>query len=134
MTTTSNPATRRTRFHHDAYQFLFAALRHAQRRLNRLPRNESPEEEEEAHISGYELLEGVRDLAASHFGPLTPLVFDHWGVHCTGDFGRMVFELIDQGDMRKTESDHLSDFFDVYDFADAFDRSYRVDTSHAFGC
>ena len=132
MSTISKPARQQTRYHQDAYQFLFAALRHAQRRLNRLPQDDS--EEEQAHISGYELLEGVRDLASSHFGPLTELVFRHWGVRETADFGRMVFELIDRGEMRRTEHDHLSDFFDVYDFADAFDREYRVDTSHAFGC
>ena len=132
MTTTSKTAPPRTRYHHDAYQFLFAALRHAQRKLDRMPHDDG--DESAAHISGYELLEGVRDLAISHFGLLTPTVFVHWGIRTTDDFGRMVFELIDRGEMRSTEDDHLTDFFNVYDFDDAFDRNYRIDTSHAFGC
>ncbi|MFQ5734215.1 MAG: Minf_1886 family protein [Planctomycetaceae bacterium] len=131
MSTTSKTAPHQTRYHHDAYQFLFAALRHAQRELDRLPNDDG--DDEEAHISGYELLQGVRDLAISQFGLLTPTVFKHWGVRGTDDFGRMVFELIDRGEMRRTEHDHLSDFINVFDFEDAFDRSYRIDTSHAFG-
>ena len=34
--------------------------------------------------------------------------------------------------MSKTERDRLSDFFDVYDFADVFDRDYRVEVQRAF--
>jgi uncharacterized repeat protein (TIGR04138 family) len=44
----------------------------------------------------------------------------------------MVFELIDRGEMKKTDNDHLSDFIDVYDFDWEFDRNYRIDTKHAF--
>lgn len=131
MTTTSTTTARtRTRYHHDAYQFLSAALRHTQRMLGRTPRRE--EDEDEAHISGGELLDGIRDLARRQFGLMTQTVFHHWGIDCTEDFGRMVFELIDRGEMKKTEHDHLSDFIDVYDFDREFDRNYRVDTSHAF--
>jgi uncharacterized repeat protein (TIGR04138 family) len=131
MTTTSTTAVRtRNRFHHDAYQFLSAALRHSQRMLGRVPRQE--DDEDEAHVSGGELLDGVRDLAQRQFGLLAPTVFRHWGIQCTEDFGRMVFELIDRGEMKQTENDHLSDFIDVYDFDNEFDRDYRIDTSHAF--
>jgi uncharacterized repeat protein (TIGR04138 family) len=130
MTTTSTTPRTRTRYHHDAYQFLSAALRHAQRMLGRIHREE--DDEEEAHISGGELLDGVRDLARRQFGLMTRTVFHHWGIDSTEDFGRMVFELIDRGEMKRTEHDHLSDFIDVYDFDREFDRNYRIDTSHAF--
>lgn len=130
MTTTASSPAIRTRFHHDAYQFLYAALRHSQRRLGR---ESGPEiEESDAHVSGQELLDGVRDLAARQFGLMTPVVFDHWGIHSTLDFGRMVFELVDRGEMKKTDRDQLDDFLDVYDFEEAFDRDYRIETSLAF--
>lgn len=130
MNTTSRQASRRTRYHRDAFQFVFAALRCAQRILDRLPVDETAEDE--AHISGPELLEGVRQLAISEFGLLANTVFRHWGIRSTVDFGHIVFELIDRGEMRKTEHDQLRDFFDIYDFDDAFDRNYRIETSDAF--
>jgi uncharacterized repeat protein (TIGR04138 family) len=34
--------------------------------------------------------------------------------------------------MRKTDRDTLNDFVDIYDFDDAFDRAYAIDTSPAF--
>lgn len=130
MNTTSQQAKRRTRYHRDAFQFVFAALRCAQRILDRLPADES--EEDEAHISGRELLEGVRQLAIREFGLLANTVFRHWGIRSTADFGHIVFELIERGEMRKTDNDRLRDFFDVYDFEDVFDREYRIETSNAF--
>lgn len=130
MNTTSRQATRRSRYHRDAFQFVFAALRQAQRLLDRLPSNDT--EEDEAHISGPELLEGARHLAISEFGLLANSVFRHWGIRSTVDFGHIVFELIERGEMRKTDHDQIRDFFDVYDFADAFDRDYRIETSDAF--
>ena len=41
-------------------------------------------------------------------------------------------KLIEQGNMRKSEGDQLSDFYEVYDFDEAFDRQYCVDISKAF--
>lgn len=124
------PSRPRLKYHPQAYQFVFAALRYTQEQLGR----EAPQEpdDEAAHISGRELLHGVRQLALRQFGYLACLVFRNWGITGTDDFGRIVFELIERGEMRKTERDQLSDFFDVYSFEDAFDRDYRVDTSKAF--
>ena len=133
MTITSKTVSPPKRFHQDAYQFLFAGLHHAQRRLNRSHDPDQDESEEGSHISGYELLDGVRDLAQRQFGLLTQTVFRHWGIRSTADFGRMVFELIDRGEMKRTDRDQMSDFVDVYEFDEEFDRKYRINTSHAFG-
>ena len=46
------------------------------------------------------------------------------------DVGRL--ELIEAGEMRKTDDDHLEDFVDVYDFQKAFDEEYEIDTTRAF--
>ena len=130
MTMTSKAAVAPLKFHPQAYHFLFAALRHTQQKLGRAVAR-GPEAED-AHISGPELLAGVRELALEQFGLMTRTVFRQWGIESTDDVGRMVFELIERGEMRKTARDRLSDFFDVYDFDEAFDRLYRVDTHHAF--
>ncbi len=78
------------------------------------------------------MLEGIRHFALENFGLLTLTVFHRWGIRGTGDFGRIVFELIDRGELRKTDRDQLSDFYAVYDFEDVFDREYLINTSIAF--
>lgn len=74
---------------------------------------------EEQHVSGQELCLAIRDYALRQYGMLAKNVLNHWGVQSTGDFGEIVFNLIDIGQMRKTESDHREDFDDVYDFQEA---------------
>ena len=72
------------------------------------------------HVSGPELLEGVRQYALKEFGPLVMTVFDNWGIHSCEDIGNMVFNLIGAGIFGKTEEDSIEDFKKVYDFEEAF--------------
>lgn len=130
MSMTSHTTTTRMLFHRNAYQFVFQALQHTQDKLDRFAA--TPEEEEHAHISGRELLLGIQEYASEQFGLMTTTVFKVWGIHSTDDFGRMVFELIERGEMRKTEHDELEDFFGVYDFEQVFDREYVISTEKAF--
>jgi uncharacterized repeat protein (TIGR04138 family) len=127
-------------FHPDAYEFLKVALRftvhHTPRLTSSSPQQQSPPEpgmpDESQHVTGQELLEGIRRYALDRFGLMTMRVFDHWGIGNTEDWGRMVFELIDRGEMYKTDHDQLSDFAEVYSFERAFDLEYEIDTSPAF--
>ena len=89
-------------------------------------------EESHHHISGQELLEGVRVLGLRLYGLMAPVVFHHWGLHSTDDFGRIVFEMIDRGEMRKSETDQLSDFHDVYTIDESFAHDYKIDVMKAF--
>lgn len=118
------------KFHPNAYQFVFASLRHTQQRLNRT--TIAKHDEEEAHISGRELLEGIRELAIQEFGLMARTVFRQWGIRSTVDFGKVVFDLVERGEMRKTDRDRLGDFVDVFDFEVSFDRDYKIETSKAF--
>ncbi|WP_437187347.1 Minf_1886 family protein [Planctomicrobium sp. SH668] len=127
MGATGQTAAPRSKFHADAYRFIFEALHHTQQKLKRP--TVSDLNDERAHISGPELLYGVRDLALERYGLLSKNVFAYWGIKGTGDFGKIVFELIERGEMRKTDRDQLSDFVDVYDFDHALDRDYRIDVS-----
>jgi len=72
------------------------------------------------HVSGPELLEGVRQYALKEFGPMVMTVFDSWGIHSSEDIGNMVFNLISAGIFGKTEEDSIEDFRDVYDFEEVF--------------
>lgn len=126
-TSTRSP---RLRFHPHAYLFVTEALRLTQELLGR----DTPDipEEDGAHISGRELLDGIRVLGLKQFGMMAATVFHSWGVMSTEDFGRIVFEMVERGELRKTDRDSLADFLEIYNFDDVFAREYRVDTSKAF--
>ena len=72
------------------------------------------------HVTGPELLDGVRRYALKEFGPMVMTVFDSWGIHSCADIGNMVFNLIGAGVFGKTEEDSIEDFKNVYDFEEAF--------------
>jgi uncharacterized repeat protein (TIGR04138 family) len=76
------------------------------------------------HVSGPELLEGVRQYALKEFGPMVVTVFDNWGIRSCEDIGHMVFNLIGAGIFGKTDQDSIEDFKAVYDFQDAFAKPY----------
>jgi uncharacterized repeat protein (TIGR04138 family) len=78
------------------------------------------------HVTGEDLCWGLRDLALKDWGLMASSVLHHWGIRCTRDFGRMVFALVDNGLLQKQQHDHIEDFDNIYDLADALDRSYKV--------
>ncbi len=78
--------------------------------------DDSQSSEEESHITGQQLCEAIRRYALQQYGLMARSVLNHWGIRSTGDFGEIVFNLIDIGRMRKTESDRREDFQDVFDF------------------
>jgi uncharacterized repeat protein (TIGR04138 family) len=107
------------RYQFDAYVFVFEALRYAQQKLgvgNPADDELDPDEEEEHHVSGQQLCEAIRHYAVQQYGLLAKRVLNHWGIHSTSDFGEIVFNLIDIGQMRKTDADRREDFDDVFDF------------------
>lgn len=100
------------RFHETAYLFVLSALHYV---LERLP--------EPRHISGRELVEGMRDLALERFGPMARTVLEHWGIRATADVGDLVFALVEHGILIKQDEDAREDFRNVFDF-DVLDRDY----------
>ena len=76
------------------------------------------------HVSGEELLKGVKDYGQHLFGPTARMVFEHWGVRETDDFGNIVFNLVRAGILGKSDSDSVDDFTGVYDFGDVFESQY----------
>jgi uncharacterized repeat protein (TIGR04138 family) len=80
------------------------------------------------HVTGQDLCEGLRELALENWGLLARTVLGRWNIRKTLDFGRIVFALVDNGYMQKTEDDGIEDFKDVYDFRTAFESDYRIET------
>ncbi len=93
----------------EGYSFLLTALNFTVSKLSK-PR----------HVSGQELLEGIRLFALDQFGPLAKTVLNHWGIYKTIDFGNMVFALIEVDLMRKNDDDSIEDFRDGFEFETAF--------------
>jgi len=97
------------RYQREAYNFVFEALEYTLKKIGK-----------RRHISGGELLDGIRKYALQQFGPLSKMVFNKWGVSRTDDFGEIVFNLVEVGLMGKTEEDSKDDFKDRYDFNEVF--------------
>ena len=125
------------RYAFEAYVFVFEALGYAQNVLSmgtetatepaEQPQPESEEETAtERHVSGQELCEAIRRFAIDQYGYMAKTVLNSWGIHCTGDFGEIVFNLIRIEQMRKTAHDCREDFDDVYDFDTAFQQDFRI--------
>jgi uncharacterized repeat protein (TIGR04138 family) len=116
------------RYAYEAYEFVHAALRHTQRMLGREPPAVTEESREgDYHVSGPQLLEGVRDLALREFGLMARTVFRTWGINCTADVGEIVFNLVAANLMTTTEEDTRDDFRDVYDLDQVLVHDYRID-------
>src|SRR5471032_2988020 len=94
-----------SRFDRKAYAFVRQALDHTGK---------------SQHVSGAELLQGIRGHALDQFGPLAKTVLNTWGVRRCPDFGDIVFNLIEYNVFSKTENDRREDFADLYDFDEAF--------------
>lgn len=105
------------RFDRKAYDFVRLGLDHT---VKELKKKDSPRASTSAHVSGRELLEGMRAYALDQYGPLTKTVLNSWGVKRCSDFGDIVFNLIEYNVFSKTENDRLEDFADIYSFEDAF--------------
>jgi uncharacterized repeat protein (TIGR04138 family) len=107
-------AERDGRYKEKAYLFVLKALEHS---VAKLP--------ERRHVTGRELLDGIRELATATYGPTAPLVLEHWGVGQTLDFGRIVFALVEAGVLSRTDEDSLEDFRSVFDFKEEFVQKYK---------
>jgi len=117
------------RFAYEAYEFLYEALNHTQKMLGRMPSGEGAEPQH--HVSGPELLAGIRDLALREFGLMARTVFHMWGIQRTDDFGDIVFNLVEAGLMNKTDEDARKDFHEVFDLDQALVQGYRIELEEA---
>ncbi len=110
-------AAKEGRYTIDAHLFVFEALEYTLKSIG-----------EHRHVSGQELLSGIRDYALGNFGAMGRMVFNQWGIHESLDFGRIVFALVEAGLMSKTENDSQDDFAKGFDFSEVFEAAYTPGT------
>lgn len=122
------------RYHLDAYMFVQQALVFAEFELDvGRPRPygvegefEPDEVSEQSHLTGQQLCEACRQYAQEMYGLMAKVVLKSWNVTSTRDFGELVYNLIEIGEMTKSDTDRREDFDDVYDFEEVFQRSYVI--------
>ncbi len=103
-----------TRYPLEAYLFVLEALYFTRKKYKK-----------ERHVTGQELCSGIKELALSRYGPMAKTVLEHWGIKKTIDFGNIVFNMVNEKVLSKTEEDNIEDFQNVYDFDDVFVKQYR---------
>jgi len=110
--------TKDPRYQRDAYLFLREALDYTQKLAGKENGGRV------RHVTGQELLDGIRQFALEQFGPMTLTVFEEWGVRNCADFGEIVFNLVESGLLAKTERDSRADFADGYEFKEVFRKPF----------
>jgi uncharacterized repeat protein (TIGR04138 family) len=103
------------RYERKAYEFVREGLDYTLRSLKRDSSNPSA-----SHVSGQELLEGLRDYSLKEFGPMAMTVLSEWGICKCEDFGNIVFHLVNQGVLGKNDRDSIEDFKGTWSFEDVF--------------
>jgi uncharacterized repeat protein (TIGR04138 family) len=113
----------------EAYEFVFEALDFTHQALGRPSVDPAVGDEPgpEHHVTGQELVDGVRALALREFGRMARIVFRLWGVNRTDDFGEIVFNLIEANLMSKTAKDERLDFHNLYDLDQVLVHNYRIE-------
>ncbi len=116
------------RYSPEAYRFLFEALEAVVQDLGR-----DSEEGVARHVSGQELLGGLKARARREFGPLAAQVWRSWGIREALDWGRIVFLLVDKQMLRRQDEDSLEDFGEEFDFDAAFVDGYELELPPEIG-
>lgn len=72
------------------------------------------------HVTGPELLDGIRQYTLKEFGPMGMMVLNEWGITECEHFGQIVFTLVQKGVLGKSENDKPEDFSSTFTFEEAF--------------
>jgi uncharacterized repeat protein (TIGR04138 family) len=111
------------RYDKRAYLFMRCGLDHT---VKEIRKKDQDRVKRTQHVSGPELLDGLRNYALEQYGPMAKLVLNEWGIRRCSDFGDIVFNLIDYNIFSKTDEDKREDFSDIYDFDDAFVKPFQA--------
>ncbi|MCC5022672.1 MAG: hypothetical protein J6386_07685 [Candidatus Synoicihabitans palmerolidicus] len=114
------------RFHRDAYAFVRQGLDFT---VKELKKSDTRRAGKSLHVTGVELLMGMRAFALDQFGLMARTVLKAWGVTRCSHFGDLVFNLIEYNVFSKTENERREDFSEVYTFTEAFDAPFLPEST-----
>ena len=116
------------RYSPEAFRFLFESLEFAIRLAGK-----EEQKGPERHVSGQEVLSGMREYGIELFGPLAAQVWRSWGVRETIDWGHIVFLLVEAGMLNRQDSDSIEDFRSGFDFDRVFVEDYELQVPGELG-
>jgi uncharacterized repeat protein (TIGR04138 family) len=105
------------RYHPHAYEFVRDALHVAVKHYR--------EGQDNQHVTGQEVLEGVRLHALAEYGPMAFTILGEWGIHQGEDVGNIVYNLIETGYFGRNDGDSLEDFGGGYCFEEALTEPFK---------
>ncbi len=126
------------RFPIPAYQFVREALAFAADSMELGITGDDPDRDEESleqnrrerHLTGQQLCQAIREYAVKQYGFMAKVVLNRWGIQQTGDFGDIVYNMIDAGIMKKSSRDEREHFDNVYCFNQAFEHEFEICASN----
>lgn len=106
------------RFSVEAYAFISDAVLYTTHKI------ESDSPAKQHHITGKELLDGIKDFAMQQFGPIAPAVLRHWGLNDSMAIGHVVFNMVNNQLLGKSQKDTIDDFKHGFDFDMEFSKPF----------
>lgn len=106
------------RYAAEAYAFISDAVLYTTKKL------EAESHPQKRHITGKELLEGIKEFAMQQFGPIAPEVLRHWGLNDTMAIGHVVFNMVNNHLLGKSQEDTIDDFRNGFDFDMEFSKPF----------
>jgi uncharacterized repeat protein (TIGR04138 family) len=111
----------------EAFHFVQQGLAFTVEQMHGCPAEHVSPDDQSRHVSGQQLCEGLRRQALKQWGMLARTVLRRWNITSTLDFGRIVFALVENGHLQKTDGDSIDDFRNVFEFRTAFEGEYRIE-------
>jgi uncharacterized repeat protein (TIGR04138 family) len=107
------------RYTREGYLFVKEALDHTQKMIGKPAKDDVPR-----HVSGQQLVEGAREYALQQYGPMTLMVLNEWGIRACEDIGEIVFNMVENSLLAKTDEDSRNDFKGGFDFEEVFRKPF----------
>ena len=105
----------------EAYEFMRAGLDAAADKFCK--------DDKSPHLSAKELYLGACAYALDEYGPLASRVLEFWGIRSAGDFGNIVYNLIEVGIFGKQKGDSREQFDELPDLQEILNAPYTGSTS-----
>lgn len=100
----------------EAYEFMRAGLDAAADKFCK--------DDKSPHLSAKELYLGACAYALDEYGPLASRVLEFWGIKSAGDFGNIVYNLIEVGIFGKQKGDSREQFDELPDLQEILNAPY----------
>jgi uncharacterized repeat protein (TIGR04138 family) len=104
-----------SRYPVEAYHFVSQAVKLIAREVMAKRKNVN-----NRHITGLQLLNGMKQLLLGKYGCMVIDVLTAWNIYTTDDIGNIVFNLAEVQLLGTSENDRREDFHNRFSFHDAF--------------